>query len=42
MDLGRARYRQAHRLPPANWDKAAFVIGLLAVLFVLALGLPVQ
>lgn len=36
MDLGRARYRQAHRLPPARWELGLFVICVIVTLAAVA------
>ena len=40
MDFGRARYRQAHRLPPQRWETALFLFMLALTLFLLASALP--
>jgi hypothetical protein len=34
---GRARYRQAHKLPSRRWELAGFVVAVLALLACLAL-----
>ncbi|HEY6568567.1 MAG TPA: hypothetical protein VI341_13710 [Actinomycetota bacterium] len=32
MDLGRAKYRQAHRMPPQGWDAALLAICIIVIL----------
>lgn len=40
MDWGRARYRQAHKLPPQNWEVGVLVLGIFVILTLVALGCP--
>lgn len=40
MDLGRAKVRQAHKLPPERWDAAVLAIGIIVILAILVTWLP--
>jgi hypothetical protein len=40
MDFGKARYRQAHRLPPQKWELGVLVLAIIAIIAIVVMSWP--